>query len=368
MTQQADTERSTASPWVIDGHLDLAWNALQWNRDLREPAHVLRLREAATSGSGRGTNTVSLPDLRRANVRIAFATVLARSTGAVKDHIDFASAHQANAIGRGQLAYYQALEADNLATVIGGLETLHDHANRINKEDDGPLGIIIAMEGADPILAPEDLPDWTSAGLRILGLSHYGNGRYAGGTGASHGLTPLGRDLLKLMREAGTILDLTHLTDRGIDEALSTFDGTVIVSHGNARTLVPNQRQFTDEHIRTIAQRGGVIGTAFDAWMLVPRWVKGASSNPIATLQHVADHIEHVCSLLGDTQHAAIGTDLDGGFGYEQAPRGLDTIADIQKLTSILQQRGFSVEDVDNIFHNNWLRVLENAWRVNFAT
>lgn len=349
-------------PWIIDGHLDLAWNALQWNRDLREPAHVLRLREAAATGPGRGTNTVSLPDLQRANVRIAVATVLARSTGAHKDHIDFASAQQANAVGKGQLAYYRALERSGHAAIVTDVEGLNSHVDGLEGTASGPLGIVIAMEGADPILAPEDLTEWVSAGLRMLGLSHYGHGRYAGGTGSSHGLTSNGRDLLERMEAAGTILDLTHLTDRGIDEALEAFRGPVVVSHGNARTLVPNQRQFTDDHLRTVAQRGGVVGTAFDAWMLVPRWVKGAASNPAATLQHAADHIEHVCNLLGNTHHAVIGTDLDGGFGYEQAPRDLDTIADIQNLAELLHERGFTDQDIDNVFHDNWLRVLRSAW------
>ena len=351
-------------PWIVDGHLDLAWNALQWNRDLREPAHVLRLREAATSGPGRGSNTVSLPDLRRANVQIAVATVLARSTGAHRDHIDYASPHQATAIGLGHLAYYRALEKAGLATVISDLDGLAGHLDRLDDGATGPLGIVLAMEGADPILTPEDFTDWVSAGLRMLGLSHYGNGRYAGGTGSSHGLTALGRELLERMEAAGTILDLTHLTDLGIDEALALFRGPVVVSHGNARALVPNQRQFTDEHIREVAHRGGVIGAALDAWMLVPRWVKGAPSNPVATLRDAADHIEHVCNLLGNTDHAALGSDLDGGFGYEQAPRDLDTIADVQKLADLLRERGFTDQDLDRIFHDNWLRVLRSAWEV----
>ena len=349
---------ASPSPWIVDAHLDLAWNALQWNRDLTAPCHVLRVREAGEAGAGRGRNTVSLPDLRRGNVRLCFATVLARSSGTRRAHVDFDAAEQANAVGHGQLAYYRALERRGHLRVIGDLAALDEH---LGFTDDA-LGAVIAMEGADPILEPEDLFAWAEVGLRLLGLAHYGPGRYAGGTGTDGGLTGLGHALLDHLPAAGVILDLTHLADPAFWQALARYDGPVHVSHGNCRALVPNQRQLSDDQVRAVAERGGVIGVALDAWMLEPGWVKGRSSNEGVTLARVADHIDHVVQLTGGTHAVGIGSDLDGGFGREQSPADLDTVADLARLSPLLRERGYGEDDVAAVLHGNWLRFLRSCW------
>ena len=78
-------------------------------------------------------------------------------------------------------------------------------------------------------------------------------------------------------------------------------------------------------------------------------------------MEAVADHIDYVCQLAGNSQHAAIGSDLDGGFGTEQCPTGMDRISDLQKLDGFLASRGYSSEDIDAIFHGNWIRILRQA-------
>jgi membrane dipeptidase len=356
-----------APPWILDAHLDLAWNALQWNRDLRESVQVLRVREAAEAGPGRGRNTVALPELRAADVRVCFATVLARTSGTPRAHVDYASVEQAHAIAWGQLAYYRALEHGGHVRVLTDAAGLADHvsddvagpsAAASGPLPDRPLGVVVAMEGADPILAPDDLDDWAAAGLRTVGLAHYGPGRYAGGTGTGSGLTDLGRALLPRLRAAGLALDLTHLADPGFWQAIEAFDGPVHVSHGNCRALVAHQRQFDDDQIRAVAERGGVIGIALDAWMLTPGWVKGHSRRDGVGLDRVVDHVDHVCTLLGDTRHVGIGSDLDGGFGTEQSPEGLETVADLRRLEALLTRRGFLPDDVADVLHGNWLRWL----------
>ena len=168
--------------------------------------------------------------------------------------------------------------------------------------------------------------------------------------------------LLHEMERLGIILDLTHLSDEAFWEALDIFSGTVIASHNNCRTLVPHQRQFDDKQIHAIIDRDGVIGAAFDNWMIRPGWVRGSKENERVVIEHVVDHIDHICQLAGNAKHAAIGSDLDGGFGREQSPSDLDTIADLQKLVDILTGRGYSMEDVSLIMHGNWLRLLRNAW------
>jgi len=125
---------------------------------------------------------------------------------------------------------------------------------------------------------------------------------------------------------------------------------------------VPHQRQFSDEQLRAIFQRDGVIGAAFDAWMLQPGWIVGHTTNEQITLANVVDHIDHICQLAGNSRHAAIGSDLDGGFGREQSPNDLDTIADLQGLIGLLADRGYSKDDVKAIMCGNWLRLLRRSW------
>jgi membrane dipeptidase len=165
------------------------------------------------------------------------------------------------------------------------------------------------------------------------------------------------------MDKLGILLDLTHLSDEAFWEAMDSFSGPVLASHSNCRTLVPHQRQFDDRQIRAIFSRAGVIGVALDNWMIRPGWMRGAKDNERITLAHVADHMDHICQLAGNSQHAAIGSDLDGGFGREQSPSDLDTIADLQHIPEILSKRGYRDADIASIMHGNWLRLLREAWK-----
>ncbi len=359
---------------IIDGHLDLAWNALQWNRDLLYSVHTIRNQERApeisSSGPGRTLGTVSLPEMRRGRVALSFATLLARSTGRTAPHIDYSSPAQAYGIARGQLAYYRALESQGYARIITNLAKLDSHlaeweawdSDDDDADDAPPPGLIVSMESADSILSPDQLPEWWEAGLRLVGPAHYGPGRYAGGTGTELGLTDLGPPLLAEMERLGIILDLTHFSDQAFWQALEQTNGPVLASHNNCRALVPHQRQFSDEQLKAIFQRQGVIGVACDASMLQLGWITGKSTNQGINLGNLADHIDHICQLAGNSRHAAIGSDLDGGFGWDQSPHDIDTIADLQKLRGLLADRGYSEADVAAIMHGNWVRLLRQSW------
>jgi membrane dipeptidase len=159
----------------------------------------------------------------------------------------------------------------------------------------------------------------------------------------------------------GMILDLVHTADTALMQALEMYEGRVFVSHGNCRTLVPGDRQISDEQIKAIAERDGILGTVLDAWMLTGGWERGVTTNAGTTMNDLADHIDHICQLVGDANHAAIGSDLDGGFGTEQSPSDLDTIVDIHKVAPLLAERGYSDADLDGIFHGNWLRFFREA-------
>ncbi len=347
---------------LFDAHLDLAWNALDWNRDLNQSVAELRRREHGMPGKGRGRNTVSFPELRRGQVGIFIATLLARLLRETMPPIQrFHSTTAAYACAQGQLAYYRSLVEQGTLFWIKDRATLEAHLQAWSKPNP-PLGFILSMEGADPILAPEQIEEWWHAGLRIIGPAHYGPSPYAHGTGTEGGLFPPGPALLKEMERAGMILDVTHLSDESFTEALEIYGGRVLASHHNCRALVPGQRQLTDPQIKQLIARGAVIGTALDAWMLYPGWVRGETQPDVVGLEAMIDHIDHVCQLAGNARHAAIGSDLDGGFGTEQTPRDLDTVADLQRVPELLRRRGYSDPDLEAICHGNWIRFFREAW------
>jgi membrane dipeptidase len=361
---------------IFDAHLDLSWNALQWGRDLLRSAYTIRTMELATAGQGRAQGTVALPEMRRGRVALCLATILARSDGTVEPNLVFPNVTQAHATARGQLAYYRVLESQGHIRVISDKEALDGHvaewqlweqAAAPDATDTPPLGFIVSMESADPILGPDHLEEWWSLGLRVVGPAHYGYGRYAGGTGTEGGLTDLGGPLLDEMQRLGVILDVTHLSDPAFWQALERYDGPVLASHTNCRALVPHQRQFSDEMLRALFARDAVIGSVFDIWMLSPGWNHGVSTNANVKIDAVVDHIDHVCQLAGNSRHAAIGSDLDGGFGREGSPADLDTIADLQKMGERLAERGYSEEDISAIMYANWVRLVGEAWEIRNA-
>jgi membrane dipeptidase len=355
---------------IIDAHLDLAWNALQWNRDLTQPLGAMNRGEShMVDHPARGRATVSLPEMRRARIGVCLATVLARAkpyvlpaAGASRRDLDFRTQSIASAVGRGQLAYYRLIEREGLIRIIRTSRDLRRHWSEWSAAPEtAPLGVIIAMEGADPIADPAEAADWFAAGLRCVGLAHYGPSAYAVGTGATGPLSASGRELLRELESLEMIVDLTHCAEPGFFEVLDHFSGRVHASHNMCRSLVPGDRQFSDEQLRRLIERDAVIGMAFDAWMLHPGWVIGQTSPDVVPIERVADHIDHICQLAGDARHVGFGSDLDGGFGAEQCPRGFGSIFDLHELEAILSARGYGSADLDAICYGNWLRFFTEA-------
>ena len=197
-----------------------------------------------------------------------------------------------------------------------------------------------------------------------MGPAHYGVCRYAHGHDQTGPLRPGGKELIQEMDRLGIILDVTHLSDACFWEALDIYHGPVWASHSNCRALVPDPRQFSDDQIKALIERGGVMGAALDAWMMIPGWIRGKTTPQESglKLEVICDHIDHVCQLAGNALHSGIGTDLDGGYGTEQTPEDLDTIADLARIPAMLEKRGYTAEDIANIMHGNYLRLLREAW------
>jgi membrane dipeptidase len=354
---------SSPAPLLFDAHLDLAMNAIEWNRDLTQPLAHLRAHEAHLRDKpDRGRGTVCLPELRRGGIRVVVATLIARiEHNAFSPVAGWASPAQAWAMTQGQRAWYRAMEEAGEMILIHNRASLDAHLAAPSPTQ--AIGYVLSLEGADSIRTLHDLERAWVDGLRAIGPAHYGPGVYANGTDASGGFNARGKELLKEMDRLGYILDATHLCDDCFWEALDLFQGPIWASHHNCRALVPHNRQASDDMIRALVQRGAVIGAALDAWMIVPGWIR-RQSTPQSTgvkLAHVVDHIDHVCQIAGSARHAGIGSDLDGAFGTEQTPGDLDSIADLVRIPELLHDRGYSNADVEGIRSNNFLKLLRNS-------
>ena len=358
---------------IVDAHLDLAMNAIEWNRDLTRPIEEVRAREAKlTDKPDRGKGTVCFSEMRRGGVGLCVATQIARYVAPDSTLDGWNSPDQAWAMTQAQLAWYRAMEERGELVQIRDQAGLDRHVAEWEKAGSGKLGAgslqaigyILSLEGADSILTPAHLERAYAQGLRAVGPAHYGPGRYAYGTNSTGDMGIKGRELLREMERLGIILDVTHLCDESLRDALDHFTGAIWASHSNCRALVAHNRQFSDDQIRELIQRGAIIGGVFDAWMLVPGWVRGETTPESAgvTLDIVVDHIDRVCQLAGNSQHSMIGSDLDGAFGREQCPSDVHTIADLQKLSDVFGARGYSPQDIENILSANFLRFVRSSW------
>jgi len=146
-------------------------------------------------------------------------------------------------------------------------------------------------------------------------------------------------------------------------QALDHYQGPIVATHANARAVLGKpdfERHFTDQTIRRLVERDGVIGTVPFSVFLRGDWEEG--QDPGRTrLSHLIAHIDHICQLSGDALHVGLGTDFDGGFGWPDVPFELKTIADLPLLGQALLDKGYSNTDVTGIMGGNWRRKLMEA-------
>ncbi|MFC5847908.1 dipeptidase [Deinococcus petrolearius] len=326
---------------VVDGHLDLAYNA-GLGRDLTLPLAELR---AADPVAGQ-TATVSFPELRAAGVRVAFGTLFAVPAGAgeaggYRDHAG--ARRQALA----QLEQYHRWEAAGHVRLLTRAADVREVLAA--PDGTGPLGVVLLMEGADPLRDAGDLPFWVDAGVRVIGPA-WGATRYAGGTDAPGPLTDAGRELVAAMRELGVTLDLSHLDDAAF-EGVMEAPPALVATHANSRALVPGNRHLTDKMARAVAASGGVVGL-----VLLSRFLRaGVGDRVRVPPEAVLEHARHYAGLIG-WEHVGLGSDLDGGFGAEKTPLGVGRYADVPGLLERLP------EDVRaGVAGGNWARWLLGA-------
>lgn len=356
---------------IVDGHVDLAWSALTFGRDYSQSADEIRALESSTIiPTQTGQAMLGYQDWVRGRVGVLFATLFGapcRHRYGPWDIHCYKDPEGAKQIYERNFEFYDALiqehhdkfllitDRHDLIDVTSGWDTPAGDAPRV--------GLVLLMEGAEAIQHPSEARLWYERGVRMISLSWSGT-RYAGGTNEPGPLTPAGRELLEVMAELGMILDLSHLSEEGAHQALDTFPGVIIASHSNPLARVPNinspERHLPDEVIQEIAAHEGVIGVMLYNPFLQEGWISGQGAQRVG-LDEVAACIDHICQLLGSADHVGIGSDLDGGFGLEDSPAGLDSVADLGLIGAALTRRGYATMDVEAILGNNWLRILQRA-------
>lgn len=351
-------------PIIVDAHEDIAWAGLALGRDyLRSAQETRRLEEGTDAVRRNGRCMLGLPEWLEGRIAIICGSVyLTPNTAGIMgwDPQNYTNAEEAFQRANEQLDYYERLaERSEQVRLIGNRADLE--AVLASWDAGSPqVGIIPALEGADPIRRPEDVEYWYGRGVRIVALAWAAGSRYAGGNRALGPLTDAGRALLDVLAESGMILDVSHLAEEAFWEVVDRYEGLVVATHSNPRALVPGPRQLSDQMIRALAMRDGVIGIAPYNRFLVPDW-SPADGKEAVTLQDVAAAIDHVCQVVGDAAHVGLGSDFDGGFGAEATPLGVDTVADLPKIADALAERGFAESDIAAVMAGNWLRVLRAA-------
>lgn len=351
---------------IVDGHQDLAYNAIRFGRDFRQSALTLREKErGGPVPAANGRCMIGLPELFAGNIAVVFGTLFALPARRAerRDDVSYEDAETAHRQAMSHLdVYHRWADEEPQITLIGDRADLESvlaswRAEPDQERPEAPqLGLLPLMENADPIREPAELELWFERGLRCVGPAWAGS-RYAGGTGEPGPLTDLGRELLEVMADLGAGLDLSHMAERAALEALHRFEGVLMASHSNPRGLVPGDRQLSDAVITGIAERDGVIGVVLYNGFLRRDWRKGDRKERV-TLTDVVRAIDYVCQLVGDAAHVALGSDFDGGFGSESAPAEIDTVADLPKVATALREHGFEPNHVEAIMGGNWMRWL----------
>jgi membrane dipeptidase len=354
--------------FILDAHLDIAYHTLCFNRAWTTSVYKQRQLESGLPVEEvEGIRVAALPEALLGRVGITFGTIFTcpyKEGGQFSNEaVAYRTPEEAYQKGIAQIDVYQRLADEHpnirLIRTQRELQTVLDSWQAGVSFENHLFGIVLLMEGGDPILEPKQFEEWYERGVRIVGPA-WGATRYSGGTGTPGPFTPLGRELLTVMKSFNAILDLSHLSEDAAYEALDRYEGVMIASHSNARRFHQSDRHLTNQAIRRLAERGGVIGIPMYNRFLKEGWLRstGSKKEEVTVATHVMAAIDHICQLTGSSDHVGIGSDLDGGFGLRSVPAEIDTISDLQVIPDLMAKRGYSPTDIYAVQSMNFLRVL----------
>jgi membrane dipeptidase len=359
---------------IIDGHEDLAYNMLAYKRDYRRSALETRRLEKGTEVPGRnGEALLGWPEYQSGQIALIISSLFIvpeQFRGGAWDWQLYRTTDQAYRLYHQQInTYYELYERSPEAyRIVYSRQDLADvlrpwqQSPASYPQTTHPVGLVITIEGAEGILNPAEMEEWWSAGVRMVGPVWAGN-RFCGGTYVPGGFTKEGYELLDVMQDLGFTLDIAHMTETSARQALDRYEGPVVASHANVRSVLKNsqnERLLSDQVIARLVERDGIIGVMGYNRFLLPGWAPGDDRH-LVSLSLVVDHIDHICQIAGDSRHVGIGTDFEGSFGLADVPLEIETVADLQKIAQFLESRGYSGEDVDSIMYGNWRRHLERT-------
>lgn len=355
---------------IVDAHADIAWNMLTFQRDYTSSVRETRQREYGTKIPLRtGDSLIAWQEYQEGQVAVVFSTLFAvpeRFREGAWDTQCYSNTTQARNIHLAQLDVYRRL-ADNFPEkfrLIEDQSDLTDHLSEWQNEGivEHPVGLVLLMEGAESISEPAELEEWWYAGVRLIGPAWAGT-RFCGGTKEPGPLTVEGYGLLDGMAELGFSLDISHMDEQAALQALDHYEGSILVSHGNAKVLLrgtDSNRHLSDHVIHGVIERDGVIGVVPLNDYLLAGWKKGDRREEV-TFEEVVAQIDYICQMAGDASHVGLGSDFDGGFGLQSVPTGIDTIADLQNLSPLLSEYGYTEDDIAEIFGGNWISLLRRT-------
>ncbi len=356
---------------IVDAHEDLAYNVLVDGRNYLESALTTRKEEAGGPvPEQNGLCMLGLPEWLQGGIAVIFATLTTIPRALVQPgelgYPNLEASHQ-QALAQLNIYRHWAATVPQL-TIIKRQKHLDDVLKSWSFEPPGPpigahdprrVGLVLLMENADSIRTPDEVRFWWDQGLRMVGPAWHAN-RFTGSTKDPGPLTRLGRALLKKMQDLNMVLDLSHMAEEACYEALDRYDGPIVATHANPQRIMPHHRNLSDELIKRLIARDGIVGIMPANWALEPEWRKSKFKGDIH-LETVAIAIDVVCQIAGDACHAGLGSDFDGGFGAETVPAEIDTVADLRKIADALARRGYRQDHIEAIMSDNWLRVLRQA-------
>lgn len=315
---------------VADGHAD----SLMWNRDL-------------TRASEKGH--VDFPRLHAAGVKLQCFTVVTRGFPFIGGFPVFAAARGwprearsgpwARALWQIDRLHALCRQSEGAASVVTRGAELEDNLRR------SVLSAVLGIEGAHALEGRvERVAELHRRGVRFMSLTHLSNNALGGSSFplmGNRGLTAHGREVLEAMVEHGMAVDLAHASRRTAADILAHPGAVPFCSHGGVTAEADNWRNLTDDVLRAVADRGGVVGIIFATVYLGGR-----------TLEDVCRHIEHAVRVMGEDA-VALGSDFDG---MVPLPRGMRDVRDLPRLTQALLSRGHPEARVEKILGENWRR------------
>jgi len=359
---------------IIDGAYPMASYAIGHDRDLLLPIEEARAAPRTVRKIEDGPQDMEIlatvPEMKKAHIAVSVVKLVQRRYWPEWSTYGFRSDEITYAMHCAQLAYYRVLEAKGAGRILRTRKEFSQHMYQWENAKDTsklPWGMVVAAEGADGIIWPDQLQEWFDGGMRAVSLAHSGITQYSHAyshkKGTTGGLFPPGRELLRKMESLGMVLDVSHASEDSMRESLEIFGGPVMATHHNCRALVPGPRQLADYQIKVLIERGAVIGALMGNNVLYNEErhgpLNGRSKREIITLEDYVDHIDHVCQFAGNALHAAIGANTDGNGGRAGSPKEIDTVVDYKKVADVLSRRGYSKADVENVMYKNWQRFFE---------